>query len=340
MIISRTPYRISLAGGGTDFPEWVHQYPSKVLSFAFNKYSFLTFRKNISNTAPKFKLKYSVTEEISRVEMIKHPLIREAIKFLNYKDGFELHHDTDLPTRSGIGSSSSFLVGLIKTLMTDLGKKISNKELAEITTLIERDLVGDRVGYQDPIPAAFGGLNSIEFFSNSNKVSAKVENIDITVKKQKQLESSINLVYSGIQRNSSAVHTKSDIVQNTNFKTYEKLMLSTYNLAKRVESIFQLGSDLEEIADVFNLSWDIKVQLNSESMNSELLQLKNFGFSKGATGAKVLGSGGGGFIAFWVPEKNQSHFYNSFDQGRITKVKFDKEGSKIIYDDTEDNSID
>jgi len=294
MLISRTPYRISLAGGGTDFPEWFKRFPSAVVSGTINKYSYITCRPLNKFFDHNYRIVYSLVENVLDIEDIKHPAVREVIKFLEYKNGLEIHHDGDLPARTGLGSSSAFTVGLLQLVLKIQNKEISKKQLAKLAIKLEREFHNENGGMQDQIACTYGGVNKFTFKYVQDLPEFDVSPISISKERLELFQSQIKLIYTGKQRFSSQVS--------------------------------------EKLTEIFEESWVNKKQLNSDSITRELQEIKDFGMQNGASGTKVLGAGGGGFLAFWVTENNREKFLNAFKDYVIVDIIFESEGSKIVYE--------
>jgi D-glycero-alpha-D-manno-heptose-7-phosphate kinase len=331
MLISRTPYRISLAGGGTDFPEWFKHHPSAVVSGTIDKYSYITCRPLSRFFDHNYRIVYSLIENVMDIEDVKHPAVREIIKFLGYSTGLEIHHDGDLPARTGLGSSSAFTVGLLQLILRLQKKEITKNQLATLAIKVERELLKENVGMQDQVVCAYGGINKVSFEYVGEEPSFKVIPIQIGMERKELLENQIKLIYTGKQRYSSRVSERliANIVNKSSIT--EKIQLRNIEMAHATEKILESSKDFAEMAEIFEESWDNKKQLNPESITKELQEIKNFGMRSGGSGAKVLGAGGGGFIAFWVTEHNSEKFHNAFRDHVIVDIKFENEGSKIIY---------
>jgi|688.fasta_scaffold257112_2 D-glycero-alpha-D-manno-heptose-7-phosphate kinase len=332
MLISRTPYRISLAGGGTDFPEWFKHHPSAVVSGTINKYSYITCRPLDKFFEHNYRIVYSLIENVLDIEDVKHPAVREVIKFLEYKSGLEIHHDGDLPARTGLGSSSAFTVGLLQLVLKLQNIETSKERLAKLAIKIERDLLNENVGMQDQIACAYGGINKVTFEYIKDSPEFKVSPISISKERLELLQSQIKLIYTGKQRFSSRVSEK--LVSNLNNKSNvtEKIQLRNVEMAHETVSVLEQSKDYLEMSEIFEESWVNKKQLNPESITRELQDLKDYGMQNGGSGTKVLGAGGGGFLAFWVTESNREKFLNAFKDYVIVDFTFENEGSKIIYE--------
>lgn len=332
MLISRTPYRISLAGGGTDFPEWFKYNPASVISGTINKYSFITCRKLERFFEHNYRIVYSLIENVLEVDDIRHPAVKEIIKTLNCKHGLEIHHDGDLPARTGLGSSSAFSVGLVQLISRLMGNELGKRELAEIAIDIERNKLKENVGLQDQIACSYGGLNKIFFYYENEKPEFKVEQIIVNKDVKLALQKQIVLVYTGKQRFSSQISSK--LVKNLSSSRYlnSDFMKKNNNLVSILEKILNGSENINTISDVFEESWQIKKYLNPDSITQELEHLKEFGIKNGAKSAKILGAGGGGFVAFWTPNDVLDKFKTAFNKNVLVQFEFEDEGSKIIYD--------
>jgi D-glycero-alpha-D-manno-heptose-7-phosphate kinase len=332
MLISRTPYRISLAGGGTDFPEWFKHHPSAVVSGTINKYSYITCRPLDKFFDHNYRIVYSLIENVLDIEDVKHPAVREVIKFLEYKSGLEIHHDGDLPARTGLGSSSAFTVGLLQLILKMQNKVTSKEQLAKLAIKVERELLNENVGMQDQIACAYGGINKITFEYVKDLPEFKVSPIAIPKERLELLQRQIKLVYTGKQRFSSRVSKKlvSNLIDISNVS--EKIQLRNVEMALESVNVLEQSKDFIEMSEIFEESWVNKKQLNPESITRELQEIKEFGMKNGGSGAKVLGAGGGGFLAFWVTENNREKFFSAFKDYVIVDITFENEGSKIIHE--------
>lgn len=332
MIIARTPFRISFAGGGTDFPEWFSENRSVVISGTINKYSYLTCRNLENFFEHNYRIVYSIIENKFNIDEIEHPAVKAILNFMKYSQGLEIHHDGDLPARTGLGSSSAFTVGLIHIVNKLKSIETSKKELSDLAIHVERKILKEKVGMQDQVACAFGGLNRVDFYTENGESKYQVIPLKISRDKLDKLSDQIVLVYTGVQRFSSEVSEKLiDGLKAASKKTRE-LNKRNVELALMTEDILINGEDLNFIADIFEESWSNKAQLNPDSINDSLIAIKKLGLENGSTGAKILGAGGGGFMAFWVPLQNQAKFDEAFKKFVVTRFKFEKEGSKIIYD--------
>jgi D-glycero-alpha-D-manno-heptose-7-phosphate kinase len=310
-------------GGGTDHPKWFTQNGGSVVSFSIDKYSYITLRELPPFFAHKFRVAYSKVETTDSAEQILHPAIREA--FIKYAGELklELHHHGDLPAQSGVGSSSAFAVGLIKSLYAINGKEIDNHTLAdEAISFEQRDLL-ENVGSQDQIACALGGINYIEF--NSNSVW-KNHSINLDLEYLKDIESRIVLIYSGIPRLSSDI-SKGLLDQ---LESKSKLMNRTKALADEFNKLLLVEGDLDLVSEMLKESWSIKKNLNPFSITQELDNFYQSALLKGAKAGKVLGAGGGGFFLFWVDPEDREAFIKKMFPRVYVPISISFEGSTRI----------
>jgi D-glycero-alpha-D-manno-heptose-7-phosphate kinase len=325
MIISKTPYRISLFGGGTDYPSWYQNYGGQVISTTIDKYIYISLRILPSFFKHKYRIVYSKTENVKKISDIKHPAVREALKFFKIKDGLEIHYDGDLPARSGMGSSSAFVVGLFNVLNSFRKKNYTKKKLSLDSIDFEHKVLNETVGSQDQIAASYGGFNLITFAKDN---SFQVSNISKNISYIKKLNENLVLVYTGI------VRTANDIA-----KTYVN-KLSSFNNKKRMQSILQNVEDakilienkrLDDIGRLLHESWMRKKDLSAQVTNDKINFIYNLGMKYGALGGKLLGAGGGGFFLFYVPLEKRSYFLKKINKFLNIPFKFSNNGSQIIF---------
>jgi D-glycero-alpha-D-manno-heptose-7-phosphate kinase len=261
---------------------------------------------------------YSIIETVSNLEAIKHPAVREAIRLYAPHLGLEIHHDGDLPSRSGVGSSSAFATGLIHSLLVLKGEKnVKKEQLARLAINLEHDILRENVGIQDQIACSYGGLNFITF--GPSRDFWKVERINTDSLTRHLLENNLYLYFSGVSRYSSDI--SAGLTQNISTK---KIFIErSVNMAMRCKEMILQNDDLSEIGELFQESWENKRSMNSLSITPELDAIYDKAKRCGATGGKVLGAGGGGFMLFWVPDENSERFLHSFDLG--TRVPFSLE---------------
>ena len=323
MIISRTPYRVSFFGGGTDYPQWYNQNPGAVLTTTIDKYCFISCRTLPQFFEHKYRIVYSVIESINSLKEIQHPSVRETLIWKQISDGLEIHHDGDLPARSGLGSSSSFTVGLINALEAYCGKLISKKELAKNAIHIEQDLIKENVGSQDQIATAYGGLNKIKFFNDQFDVSP----IIISKKRQQNLNNHLMLFFTGTTRIASeiAIHHISNINKKNN-----ELILMYQMVNEAVKILQQEDISLNDFGYLLHESWKLKKSLSDKVSNSHIDSIYETAIRAGALGGKVLGAGGGGFMIFFVPIDKQNNVKEHLKDLVHVPFKFEHQGSNVV----------
>ena len=324
MIISRTPFRISFFGGGTDYPSWYSTHGGSVLNTSIDKYCYITCR-----TLPPFfehslRIVYSSTEECKSVDEIRHPAVRETLKFLNIHRSLELHHDGDLPGRSGMGSSSSFTVGLLHSLYAYKGIMPSKQQLANESIFIEQEMIKENVGSQDQVCAAYGGLNRIDF---SSKGGINVQALTLPTKRMKELESHLMLFYTGVKR------TASEIVKgyNDDLIGKEKVLMQMQDMVGSGIDILNKPSDICEFGELLHEAWKLKKQVSSAISNDHIDSLYLKARMHGAIGGKITGAGGGGFLLLFVPPEKQSEVREALSEYIHVPFSFERHGSEIIF---------
>jgi D-glycero-alpha-D-manno-heptose-7-phosphate kinase len=323
MILSRTPFRISFVGGGSDLPDFYRKGKGSVLSATINKYMYISVHPYFNRE--QFLLKYSKTELCNSVNEIAHPIIKEVLKFLNIKGGLEIVSIADVPAGTGLGSSSSFTVCLLNSLYSFLGKFISKERLALEASMIEIEKLKEPIGKQDQYAASFGGMNVITFYSND---SVDVAPINIKSSTFKQLEKNLLLFYTKINRTSKSIleNQKKELKKEHKFKTQKKMVELVY---EALETLY--NDDLNEFGRILHKSWILKKDLSKKISNSFIDKHYEKAIDHGALGGKLLGAGGGGFLLFYCEEKKQNRLREALSDLFELKFSFDWQGSKIIY---------
>ena len=325
MIVIKTPYRISFFGGGTDYPEWYRSNIGMVISTTINKYSYLTIKNLYNFFNYKFIIRYYFREEAKSLKAIKHPVVKKLLEYFKIKKHLEIIHYGDLPARSGIGSSSSFAVGLIHGLNLFIKKKkISKKNLAKKTMYIEQKVLKESVGSQDSVASTYGGFNKIIF----NKKSFLCKPIKISQKNKNILESWVQLFYTRQKRNSFTLEKE----KIKKIKVNHDLIIKNYNIAIKAEEILKSKNNnfIYKFAALLNKQWQIKKKFAKRVSNPYLDKIYNLGIKNGAVGGKVLGAGGGGFIMFLTPPHLHKKLINKIKLPHVN-VKFETGGSKVMY---------
>jgi D-glycero-alpha-D-manno-heptose-7-phosphate kinase len=301
MIITRTPFRISLFGGGTDYPSWYLENGGAVIGMAIDKYCYISLRNLPPFFEHRHRIVYSKIENVVEIDEIQHPAVRAVLTEKPPEHGLEIHHDGDLPARSGLASSSAFTVGLLNALSCSKGLLQSKDQLAREAIRIEQEVIGENVGSQDQIWAAYGGFNSIDFHRDGN---FSVSPVVISKERQKEMLGSFMLFFTGLSRFASTIAAK----QIANFKNKVSQLHTFHQMVNESKSIFATPQgDLSDIGRMLHDAWQIKRELADGVSNQEIDEIYAAGLEAGALGGKILGAGGGGFILFYVePEKQEA----------------------------------
>lgn len=327
MIITKTPLRVSLFGGGTDIPVFYkkNRY-GQVLSSSINKYIYVYLKSQNFLFKEKIRLNYSQTEIINDVSEIKNDIIRECLKFLKINEKIYIGTVSDIPSSTGLGSSSSFTVGLLNALFKFKKKKVKAKELAKIAAKIEMKLEKNFIGKQDHYAAAFGGFNSFKFYNNG-KVIRKNFSSNLNVKK---LEKNILLFYTGETRSAKKLLKNQVKNYKNNSEHLNQIKKNASNFEKMIS---HKNIDLKKIGNLLHSSWEQKKKLTKKISNLKFNRIYTFGLENGATGGKILGAGNGGFFLFLVPASKKRKFISLMDKKGLKnlQIKFENKGSKIIY---------
>lgn len=322
MFTTRTPFRMSFLGGGTDFPAYFNEYGGCVLSATFNKYSYVTVRELPALFDYKNQFTYSKIERFNSPDELEHPLVREALKYIG-TDRVQIAYDADLPARSGIGSSSSFAVGLLNELHLLKGEKLSKMELAKEAIYLERVLCNEAGGVQDQLAVAFGGLNKITFDADGYKILP----IDISHKKKKQFNNNLLLVFTGFSHFSGEVA----VAQQNNIPHKISELNEMKSLVTEGEKILVSGNDLDDFGNLLDYTWKLKRTLSDRISTNEIDELYDSARKAGALGGKILGAGSGGFMLLYVPEEKRENVKKIFEPSRIIPFEFEDDGTKLIY---------
>jgi len=323
MIITKTPYRISFFGGGTDLNQWFKENGGAVISTSIDKYCYISCRFLPKFFEHKYRFVYSQIEDVIKIEDIKHPAIKGLLGHLNWDQGIELHHDGDLPARSGLGSSSSFTVGVLNALNALQGKHISKNELAKQAIFIEQKVLNENVGCQDQIAAAFGGFNKIEFYGEN---SFKVSPIIIPEARLNKLQNNLLLFFTGISRFASEIE-KSKIV---NFNSKKNELTKMHEMVDvSIDILVNEAKNIDDFGFLLNDGWNYKKSLSSLVSNNEVDEIYNLALKSGALGGKLLGAGGGGFILFYAPKETHKNIINKLNHLIHVPFKFENLGSTV-----------
>ncbi len=324
MIISRTPFRISFFGGGTDYPSWFREHGGAVVGAAIDKYSYISMRRLPPFFTHRYRIVYSQIELVEQISEIKHPAVRGILADMDVKEGLEIHNDADLPARSGLGSSSSFTVGLLNALYALDSRMVSKRELATEAIRMEQDVLKEHVGSQDQLWAAYGGLNRIDFHRDG---SFAVTPVILSPQRRDELTRSIMLFFTGFSRFASDFAQEK--INNMNSR---KSQLRT--IRSMVDSAIDMLRDpktpVRELGDLLHDSWRLKRELAENISNAQIDEIYQAGREAGAIGGKLLGAGGGGFMLFLVDPEKREQVRERLQNLIHVSVGFDNDGSKIV----------
>ena len=323
MIITQTPFRMSFFGGGTDFSGFYNEHGGAVISTTFDKYCYVTVRHLPPFFDYKTHLTYSKEEKVNSYEEIQHPAIRNAMQWLDMHE-IRLTYESDLPARSGLGTSSSFAVGMIEAFYAIKGKYADKKKLADDAIYLERVLCNEAGGIQDQIAASFGGFNRINFSSDGYTVKPVIINPDLN----KKLNDRLMLFFTGFSRFSS------DIQKGTEKSMKDKTaqLLEMYRLVDDAEKILtNKNSDLDEFGKLLDYTWKLKRGISGGISTNSIDEQYERAIKAGALGGKLLGAGGGGFLLFYVPEEKQQAVKDALHDQMHVPFNFENDGTKVIY---------
>jgi D-glycero-alpha-D-manno-heptose-7-phosphate kinase len=325
MIISRTPFRISFFGGGTDYPAWYNEHGGVVLSTSIDKYCYITCRYLPPFFKYKYRIRYTKREETCAIAEIQHPSVRECLFFLNIRRGVEIQHNSDLPAMSGLGSSSSFTVGLLNSLYALQGKMVSKRQLALEAIYIEQKKIGEHVGSQDQTIAAYGGFNKIVF--NVQQTLA-VYPLIMDTEKLNRLQDHLMLFFIGFPRESSLIAAQQIKNIPKNKKKLKALMEIT---EKAIELLSSGNANVEYFGKCLHENWKVKRTLASKITTSIIDEIYQRALDAGALGGKLLGAVGGGFILIFARPKDQPKIREKLKKLLYVPFKFENLGSQIIF---------
>jgi D-glycero-alpha-D-manno-heptose-7-phosphate kinase len=324
MIISRTPFRISFFGGGTDYPEWYRQHGGAVLSTTIDKYCYISVRELPPFFDHRFRVVYSIVENVKNIREIQHPAVRGVLETLKVTRGLEIHHDGDLPARSGLGSSSAFTVGLVNAVHALDGQHVSKDTLADEAIHIEQCVLRERVGVQDQVSAAFGGFNHITITRNG---TYSVTPMVLPPARIQALQNHLMLVFTGVAR--TAAEIAETLVQNLENKAADMDTLQQM-VDHGIDIVSSARTDLVEFGQLLREAWRLKRTLSNRVTNSMVDQLMDAATRAGAIGGKLLGAGGGGFMLLFVRPEDQPRVQAALGNLITVPVKFEMSGCRIV----------
>lgn len=330
MIITQTPFRMSFFGGGTDFPEFYKEHGGAVISTTFDKYCYVNVRH-----LPRFfdystELSYAKQERVKSIDEIQHPAIREAMRYLNMYE-IRLTYEADLPARSGLGTSSSFAVGMLNAFYALKGKYVDKRKLADDAIYLERILCNEAGGIQDQIAASFGGFNRISFSSEGYSVNPVI----IAQDRKEQLNKNLMLFFTGFSRFSSDIQ----MMTQDSLKSKKRQLLEMLQLVNEAEKVLTSKTDLMEFGRMLDHTWKLKRGISNAISTDSIDGLYNAAIKAGAVGGKLLGAGGGGFLLFYVEEDKQESVKKVLEKLLYVPFKFENSGTQIIHYTYEDYEL-
>lgn len=328
MIITRTPFRISFFGGGTDYPGWYREHGGAVLATSIDKYCYLTCRHLPPFFEHRIRVVYSKIENCNSLEEIEHPSVRETLRFLEYQRGVEIHHDGDLPARSGMGSSSAFTVGLLHALYALKGRMPGKHQLAMESIHLEQEILKETVGSQDQVTAAYGGFNHV-LFHQSGEIS--VRPIILPPARLQELSSHLMLFYTGIKR--TAAQVASTYVPSLESKRRQLRILR--DMVDEAITILSGPGEIRAFGDLLHEAWQAKRAMSNHISSTEIDEIYETARTAGALGGKITGAGGGGFLLLFAPPRHHSHIREKLDGLLHVPFKFDTAGTQVIFYDQE-----
>ena len=324
MIISRTPYRISFFGGGTDYHTWYQEHGGAVLSTTINHYCYLTCRFLPPFFNHKSRIVWTKTEEVMEHEEIQHPAVKAVLQYLDVKRGIEIHHQGGLPARSGLGSSSSFTVGLLNAVYAMRGVMSSKHDLACEAVHIEREVLKEGVGIQDQISAAYGGFNKITIARDGN---FEVDPVTIPSERLAELQDHLLLFFTGVSRSSSQIAQEQ-------MKAIPKKTNELNRIREMVDEglkILEPGGDLADFGKLLHEGWMLKRSISKNVSPDFVDYIYKRAMDAGALGGKLLGAGGGGFMLFFAKPEDHPRIMEALSDLLIVPFEFETGGSKIIF---------
>lgn len=322
MVISQTPFRMSFVGGGTDFEEFFNEYGGAVISTTFDKYCYVNVRNLPGFFDFSTELSYSKIERVNQIEEIHHPAIREAMRNLGMKN-IRLTYEADLPARSGLGTSSSFAVGMLHAFHALKGEYVKKRELADEAIYLERICCNEAGGLQDQIAVSYGGLNRIDFSSEGYSVRP----IIISPEKKRRLNENLLLFFTGFARFSADIQKSYCAVIDDK----KKVLLEMLQIVDEAENILSSGGNLKEFGRLLGYSWKLKRGFTDKVSTDTIDLIYNKAIEKGATGGKILGAGGGGFLLLYVEREYQKQVKEALKDFLFVPFAFENMGTRILF---------
>ena len=323
MIISKTPFRISFFGGGTDYPVWYRESEGAVLATTIDKFCYISCRYLPPFFEHKYRIVYSKVENVKEVQDIQHPSVRAVIDYMGIEEGLEIHHDGDLPARTGLGSSSSFTVGMLHALHAHKGVMPTKKRLASEAIHIERNVLKENVGSQDQVLAAIGGFHKVHFAPDDD---FRMTPVTIGKERLRQLQDHLMLYFTGTRRFASEI-AKEQIKETPKRKSE---LTAMFDLVEKALTVLSGSTDLAEFGRLLHENWSLKRSLTGRISNPQIDEIYETARSAGAIGGKLLGAGGGGFMLLFARPEDQPKVVAALDGLLRVPFKFETQGSQIV----------
>lgn len=324
MIITRTPFRVSFFGGGTDYPAYYRENSGSVLATSINRYCYISVKRLPPFFDHKHRIVWSEIEVVNDLDEIIHPSVRECLRYMNIQDGLEIHHDGDLPARSGLGSSSSFTVGLLHALYAFKGKMVSKIKLAESAIYVEQEMIEENVGSQDQTMASFGGFNIVEFNGSSGQ-HIQVRPLCLNSERVMEIQSHLMIFFTGIVRTASKIAKEQIKLTSQNTCELEEM----HSMVKVAVDLLSNNNDIHEFGRLLHENWLIKKSLTNKISTSFIDEIYETARKAGAIGGKILGAGGGGFFLLFVNPEDQPRVKEALGLLHVP-FRFEYNGSQII----------
>jgi D-glycero-alpha-D-manno-heptose-7-phosphate kinase len=328
VILVRTPLRLSFYGGSTDYPVWADTHGGSVLSTTIDKFTYLSVRRLPPFFNHKSRIVWSEIELVNDIPEIHHPSARECLRFCGIREGVEIHYDGDLPARSGLGSSSSFTVGLLNALHALNGKMVSKKQLAQEAIYVEQEMIGEVVGYQDQVSASYGGLNRIDFDAKGFHVRPIIVPDAVVEGLQRYLM----LIYTGEARNASDI-AREQVALTPQKETELTIMQDMVNLA--TERLTE--GDIVAFGELMHENWKLKKSLSPKITTTTADLIYGKALAAGAISGKIAGAGGGGFMLLFVPPERRDEVRTALRGFLEVPFAFETQGSRVIYYDSDES---
>lgn len=325
MVITKTPVRFSYVGGGTDYPEYYESNPGAVIGSTIDKYAYISVSSEQKFVEHDIRITYSKAEWVNSIDEIEHPSVRECLRHTGITSNIEIHYMADLPARTGLGSSSSFTVGLLKALYAHQGKRIGKKQLAEEAIHVEQDLIGENVGSQDQYHASFGDLREYEFTGD------KIQTDPVIVSKnfKDELDDQVLMFYTGMKRYADEILDEQ--IEKTEKGSNDENLSEMYSLVDEVRRSIEEEESITRFGDLMHEGWELKKKLSSKVTNPKINEAYEAARSAGALGGKLAGAGAGGFLFLVVPTSKKENVRTALSELSEVDFSFDEDGAQVAY---------